>query len=127
MRKHERAWDASSACVETLEPRTLMAADTVLEWNEVAVEAFLELRVDGLVLLGIANMALAVAIPQYYGESHSLVLGNAAPVVQDVSKIALQGSVTPVAVAHCRTSISSMMHLTYRKRRGTFCSEMPVG
>jgi hypothetical protein len=41
MRKHERAW-GSSACVETLETRTLMAAggaDTVLEWNEVAVEA----------------------------------------------------------------------------------------
>jgi hypothetical protein len=39
MRKHERAWGGSSACVETLEARTLMAADTVLEWNEVAVEA----------------------------------------------------------------------------------------
>ena len=39
MRKHERAWDGSSACVETLEARTLMAADTVLEWNVVAVEA----------------------------------------------------------------------------------------
>jgi len=39
MRKHERAWDGSNAFVETLEARTLMAADTVLEWNEVAVEA----------------------------------------------------------------------------------------
>src|SRR5688572_25365276 len=39
MRTHERAWDGSSACVETLEARTLMAADTVLEWNAVAVEA----------------------------------------------------------------------------------------
>src|SRR3954471_19991404 len=39
MRKHERAWDGSSACVETLEARTLMAADMVLEWNVVAVEA----------------------------------------------------------------------------------------
>ena len=39
MRKHERAWDGSSACVEPLEARTLMAADMVLEWNEVAVEA----------------------------------------------------------------------------------------
>jgi hypothetical protein len=39
MRKHERAWGGSNACVETLEGRTLMAADTVLEWNEVAVEA----------------------------------------------------------------------------------------
>jgi len=39
MRKHERAWDGSSACVETLEARTLMAADTVLQWNAVAVEA----------------------------------------------------------------------------------------
>src|SRR5688572_15817258 len=38
MRKHEREW-RSSACVETLEARTLMAADTVLEWNAVAVEA----------------------------------------------------------------------------------------
>jgi hypothetical protein len=39
MRKHERAWGGQSACVETLEARTLMAADMVLEWNEVAVEA----------------------------------------------------------------------------------------
>jgi len=39
MRKHERAGDGSSACVETLEARTLMAADTVLQWNAVAVEA----------------------------------------------------------------------------------------
>src|SRR5687767_5508992 len=39
MRRQVRAWDGSSACVETLEPRTMMAADTVLEWNEVAVEA----------------------------------------------------------------------------------------
>src|SRR5688572_32056620 len=39
MRKHERTWDGPSACVETLETRTLMAADTVLQWNEVAVEA----------------------------------------------------------------------------------------
>ena len=30
MRKHEQAWDVSRACVETLEGRTLMAADTVL-------------------------------------------------------------------------------------------------
>ena len=39
MRKHERAWDGSSACVEPLETRTLMAADMVLEWNAAAVEA----------------------------------------------------------------------------------------
>src|SRR6185369_2363346 len=39
MRKQERAWDGSSACVEPLETRTLMAADMVLEWNAVAVEA----------------------------------------------------------------------------------------
>ena len=42
MRKHERAWDGSRACVETLEGRTLMAAggaDMVLEWNAAAVEA----------------------------------------------------------------------------------------
>src|SRR3982751_6321136 len=39
MRKHERAWDGTSVCVETLEARTLMSADTVLEWNKVAVEA----------------------------------------------------------------------------------------
>src|SRR5689334_15235040 len=39
MRKHKRAWDGLSACFETLEARTLMAADMVLEWNEVAVEA----------------------------------------------------------------------------------------
>jgi hypothetical protein len=39
MRKHEQAWEGASVCVETLETRTLMAADTVLEWNAVAVEA----------------------------------------------------------------------------------------
>ncbi len=39
MRKHKRACDGSSVCVETLETRTMMAADTVLEWNAVAVEA----------------------------------------------------------------------------------------
>src|SRR5689334_23313579 len=42
MRKHERTWGGSSACVETLEGRALMAAaggDTVLAWNQVAVEA----------------------------------------------------------------------------------------
>src|SRR3954469_7570044 len=39
MRKHKRAWDGSSPCVETLEARTLMTADTVLAWNLVAVEA----------------------------------------------------------------------------------------
>src|SRR5687767_2651298 len=39
MRKHQRAWEVSRACVEPLETRTLMAADLVLEWNEVAVEA----------------------------------------------------------------------------------------
>src|SRR5215208_7622704 len=39
MRKQKRAWEGSSVCVESLETRTLMAADTVLEWNEVAVEA----------------------------------------------------------------------------------------
>ena len=39
MRKHKRTSDGSSACVETLETRTLMSADTVLAWNEVAVEA----------------------------------------------------------------------------------------
>src|SRR4051794_31408262 len=39
MRKQMGAWDGSSACVETLEARTLMAADMVLEWNVVAVEA----------------------------------------------------------------------------------------
>src|SRR3954465_9095752 len=39
MRKQKRAWDGSSVCVEPLETRTLMAADTVLEWNQVAVEA----------------------------------------------------------------------------------------
>lgn len=44
-----------------------------------------------LVLLAIANKALAVAIPEFYGETHSFqpaVLGDAAPVVQDVSKLA---------------------------------------
>src|SRR3954465_12563389 len=39
MRMHKRKSDESRVCVETLETRTLMAADTVLEWNAVAVEA----------------------------------------------------------------------------------------
>lgn len=39
MRKHERVWEVSHACIEPLETRTLMAADMVLEWNQVAVEA----------------------------------------------------------------------------------------
>jgi hypothetical protein len=39
MRKQKRTSDGSSMCVETLETRTLMSADTVLAWNQVAVEA----------------------------------------------------------------------------------------
>src|SRR3954452_2990424 len=39
MPKQVQAWEGSSACVEMLEARTMMAADTVLEWNVVAVEA----------------------------------------------------------------------------------------
>ena len=39
MQKHKQASEVSRACVETLETRTLMAADMVLEWNQVAVEA----------------------------------------------------------------------------------------
>src|SRR3954464_13005779 len=39
MRKHKLAGEGSNVCVETLETRTLMSADTVLEWNQVAVEA----------------------------------------------------------------------------------------
>ncbi len=44
-----------------------------------------------LVLVGVANKLLTVAIPRMYGESHSFdpaVIGSAAPVVQDVSKVA---------------------------------------
>ena len=39
MRKQKRAREGSSVCVESLETRTLMAADMALEWNQVAVEA----------------------------------------------------------------------------------------
>ena len=39
MRKREQTSEGASVCVETLEARTMMAADTVLEWNAVAVEA----------------------------------------------------------------------------------------
>src|SRR5690348_7123385 len=39
MRTHKRAWNRLNACFEILEARTLMAADMVLAWNEVAVEA----------------------------------------------------------------------------------------
>ncbi|HZX78033.1 GntP family permease [Lysobacter sp.] len=44
-----------------------------------------------LVLVGVANKLLTVAIPRIYGESHSFdpaVIGGAAPVVQEVSKVA---------------------------------------
>lgn len=44
-----------------------------------------------LVLVGVANKVLTVAIPRFYGESHSFdpaIIGNAAPVVQDVAKLA---------------------------------------
>ncbi|GAA5072164.1 GntP family permease [Lysobacter panacisoli] len=52
-----------------------------------------------LVLVGVANKLLTVAIPRFYGDSHSFdpaVIGNAAPVVQEVAKIsaiwAVQGA-----------------------------------
>jgi len=44
-----------------------------------------------LVLVGVANKLLTSAIPRFYGESHSFdpaVIGNAAPVVQEVAKVA---------------------------------------
>ncbi|MDR0182373.1 GntP family permease [Lysobacter arvi] len=44
-----------------------------------------------LVLVGVANKLLTTAIPRFYGESHSFdpaVIGNAAPVVQEVGKVA---------------------------------------
>jgi H+/gluconate symporter-like permease len=44
-----------------------------------------------LVLVGVANKWFTVAIPQWYGASHAFnpaVIGNAAPVVQEVSKVA---------------------------------------
>jgi H+/gluconate symporter-like permease len=44
-----------------------------------------------LVLVGVANKAFTVAIPRWYGASHSFdpaVIGDAAPVVQEVSKLA---------------------------------------
>ncbi len=44
-----------------------------------------------LVLVGVANKGLGVLIPRYYGSSHEFVpavIGNAAPVVQEISKVA---------------------------------------
>ena len=44
-----------------------------------------------LVLVGVANKLFTVGIPQAYGTSHAFtpaVIGNAAPVVQEISKIA---------------------------------------
>ena len=44
-----------------------------------------------LVLVGVSNKIYTMLIPQYYGESHSFepsVIGNAAPVVQEVSRVA---------------------------------------
>jgi len=52
-----------------------------------------------LVLVGVANKLLTSAIPRFYGESHSFdpaVIGSAAPVVQEISKVtaiwAVQGA-----------------------------------
>ncbi len=56
MRKHKRASEGSNVCVESLETRTLMAADTVLTWNEVAVEATRVARLSPVV----QNRALAM-------------------------------------------------------------------
>src|SRR5215218_10233339 len=56
MRKHDRAWDGSSACVESLEARTLMAADTVLQWNALAVEATRVARLSPTVQTGALAM-----------------------------------------------------------------------
>ncbi|UNK50173.1 GntP family permease [Lysobacter sp. S4-A87] len=44
-----------------------------------------------LVLVGVVNKLLTVAIPRFYGEAHSFdpaVIGSATPVVQEVSKVA---------------------------------------
>ncbi|MDI9239583.1 GntP family permease [Lysobacter sp. LF1] len=44
-----------------------------------------------LVLVGVANKVLTIAIPHFYGESHSFdpaIIGTAAPVVQEVAKVA---------------------------------------
>ena len=44
-----------------------------------------------LVLVGVGNKIYTMLIPAYYGDSHSFepsVIGNAAPVVQEVSKVA---------------------------------------
>ncbi|MFD0738002.1 GntP family permease [Lysobacter koreensis] len=44
-----------------------------------------------LVLVGVANKLFTTWIPQFYGDSHSFdpaVIGNAAPVVQEVAKVA---------------------------------------
>ena len=44
-----------------------------------------------LVLVGVANKCLSTWIPRFYGDSHSFdpaVIGHAAPVVQEVSKVA---------------------------------------
>ncbi|GAB3373599.1 GntP family permease [Lysobacter rhizosphaerae] len=44
-----------------------------------------------LVLVGVSNKLFSVLIPQWYGSSHEFtpaVIGNAAPVVQEISKVA---------------------------------------
>ena len=44
-----------------------------------------------LVLVGVSNKVYTILIPRFYGESHSFepsVIGNAAPVVQEVSRVA---------------------------------------
>lgn len=49
------------------------------------------IAITPLVLVGVVNKLLTVAIPRVYGESHSFdpaVIGSAAPVVQEVSRVA---------------------------------------
>ena len=49
-----------------------------------------------LVLVGVGNKLLSIWIPQWYGDSHSFdpaVIGNAAPVVQEIPKVAAIWSV----------------------------------
>jgi H+/gluconate symporter-like permease len=62
------------------------------------------LAVLPLVLVGIVNKALSVTIPLAYGESHSFpsgTVGNAVPVVQDVSKIAAIWAVEGALLVGC--------------------------
>jgi len=96
MRKHERAWDGSSACVETLEARTLMAADTVLQWNALAVEATRVARLSP----NVQTRALAMVHGAVFDAVNGIEGGYAPYLVQRRAPIWASEEAAAAAAAH---------------------------